>query len=89
MVGYYFVVYDINEKRVAKVYKILREYLQWRQRSVFEDWPKDEELAELMRKLSSVINEEEDSVLFYRLPSGGVIKSFHIGRPPDRFDNVI
>lgn len=89
MVGYYIVVYDINEKRVAKVHKILREYLQWKQRSVFEGWLRDEELAELMRKLSSVINEEEDSVLLYRLPGDKVITSFHIGRPSDKSDNVI
>ncbi|NJF24407.1 CRISPR-associated endonuclease Cas2 [Thermococcus sp. Bubb.Bath] len=89
MASYYIVVYDINEKRVARIHKILRGYLQWRQRSVFEGWLSDSELAELMRKLSSVINEEEDSVLFYRLPSDKVIKSFHIEKPPDKFDNII
>lgn len=47
---YYIVVYDINEKRVAKVHKILRAYLQWRQRSVFEGYLESNEVAELKRK---------------------------------------
>ena len=86
---YYIVVYDVNEKRVVKVHKILRVYLQWRQRSVFEGYLERKEVAELKRRLNSVINEEEDSILFYSLPSDRVIRSFHLGKPPDEFDNVI
>ncbi|ALM76260.1 CRISPR-associated endonuclease Cas2 [Thermococcus barophilus] len=86
---YYIVVYDVNEKRVAKVHKILREYLQWKQRSVFEGYLSDSELAELMRRLNNVIDEEEDSVLFYHLPNDKILGSFHIGRPPEKFENVL
>ena len=89
MARYYIVVYDVNEKRVTKVHKILRAYLQWRQRSVFEGYLESNEVAELKRKLNTVINEEEDSILFYSLPSDKVIRSFHLGKPPDEFDNVI
>ncbi len=86
---YYIVVYDVNEKRVEKIHKILRTYLQWRQNSVFEGYLGEDEIAELKRKLNSVINEEEDSILFYSLPNDKVLKCFHLGRPPDEFDNVI
>lgn len=86
---YYIVVYDVNEKKVVKVHKILRAYLQWRQRSVFEGYLERKDVAELKRRLNSVINEEEDSILFYSLPSDRVIRSFHLGKPPDEFDNVI
>ena len=86
---YYIVVYDVNEKRVERVHKILRAYLQWRQNSVFEGYLGKEKIAELKRKLNSVINEEEDSILFYSLPSDKVLRTFHLGRPPDKFDNVI
>jgi len=89
MARYYIVVYDVNEKRVAKVHKILRAYLQWRQRSVFEGYLNEGEVAELKRKLNSTINEEEDSILFYSLPTDKILRSFHLGRPPDEFDNVI
>ncbi|QDA31649.1 CRISPR-associated endonuclease Cas2 [Thermococcus indicus] len=86
---YYIVVYDVNEKRVVKVHRVLRAYLQWRQRSVFEGYLSDDELAELIRKLDSIINESEDSVVFYSLPNDKIVRSFHIGAPPDRFENVL
>ena len=86
---YYIVVYDVNEKRVRKVHDVLRGYLQWKQRSVFEGWLSSDEMAELKRKLSRVINEEEDSVLFYSLPSDRNLVTFHLGKPPEEFDNII
>lgn len=43
----------------------------------------------LLFYLNTVINEEENSILFYSLPSDKVIRSFHLGRPSDEFDNVI
>jgi len=86
---YYIVVYDVNEKRVGKVHRVLRSYLQWRQNSVFEGYLDESEVAELKRKLNGVINEEEDSILFYSLPSDRVLRTFHLGKPPDRFENVI
>lgn len=46
-------------------------------------------ISELKRKLGAVINEEEDSILFYSLPSDRVLRTFHLGKPPDRFENVI
>jgi len=88
-VRYYIVVYDVNEKRVRKVHDVLRGYLQWKQRSVFEGWLSSDEMAELKRKLSRVINEEEDSVLFYSLPSDRNLVTFHLGKPPEEFDNII
>ena len=33
---YVIVVYDIGEKRVAKMLKLCRQYLNWIQNSVFE-----------------------------------------------------
>ncbi len=86
---YYIVVYDVNEKRVAKVHKILRQYLQWKQRSVFEGYLEAAEIAELKRKLTSAMNEEEDSILFYKLPSDRNLERFHLGKPPESFENVI
>lgn len=86
---YYIVVYDVNEERVVRVHRLLRRYLQWRQRSVFEGYLTEEELKELLRRLSSLINESEDSVVFYSLPSDRLLQSFHIGAPPATFENVL
>ncbi|HHW68119.1 MAG: CRISPR-associated protein Cas2 [Defluviitaleaceae bacterium] len=59
------VVYDIKEKRVAKVLKLCREYLTWVQNSVLEGELTESKLLQLQTRLKKVINEEEDSLLFY------------------------
>jgi len=48
---YVIITYDVNEKRVNKVCKKLREYLTWSQNSVFEG---DITLGTLKRCLSQL-----------------------------------
>ena len=57
--------YDINSKRVAKVLKTSRRYLQWVQNSVFEGELTPGRLNALQNELSAIINQNEDSILFY------------------------
>lgn len=58
-------VYDINEKRVAKVLKRSRKYLYWVQNSVFEGEISDTNFNKLKMELARIIKENEDSVIFY------------------------
>lgn len=58
-------VYDINEKRVAKVLKTCRKYLYWVQNSVFEGEISEAKLEKLKLELRRIINQEEDSVIIY------------------------
>lgn len=58
-------VYDVNSKRVGKVLKTSRRYLVHVQNSVFEGEMTPGKLNLLKNELSSIIDEEEDSVLFY------------------------
>ncbi len=60
-------VYDVNEKRVAKALKISRKYLNWVQNSVFEGEISRAKLTKLKMELKNLINEKEDSVIFYEL----------------------
>ena len=62
-------VYDINEKRVAKVLKICRKYLHWVQNSVFEGEITPAKLEKLKIELRQIINLEEDSVIIYTFRS--------------------
>ncbi len=64
---YLIMVYDINEKRVNKVLKIGRKYLDWIQNSVLEGEITDAKFEKLKLELKKVIKEEEDSVVFYIL----------------------
>lgn len=58
-------VYDVGEKRVGKVLKRARKYLYWVQNSVLEGDISDSNFKKLKIELKKVINEEEDSVIFY------------------------
>ena len=58
-------VYDIGEKRVAKVLKTCRKYLYWVQNSVFEGEISDANLTKLKLELDRIIDEGKDSILIY------------------------
>ncbi len=58
-------VYDIKEKRVAKVLKKCREYLYWVQNSVFEGEITPVKLNILKEELNDIIMSDEDSVIIY------------------------
>jgi CRISPR-associated protein Cas2 len=58
-------VYDVNQKRVAKVLKTGRKYLYWVQNSVLEGEISEANFKKLKMELEKKINEEDDSVIFY------------------------
>jgi len=62
---YAIVVYDIAEKRVSKILKVCRKYLNWVQNSVLEGEITEAKLEKLKTELKKKMNEEEDSVIIY------------------------
>lgn len=60
-------VYDVGEKRVAKVLKTCRKYLNWVQNSVLEGEIFEANCKKLKIELSRIIDKKEDSVIFYIL----------------------
>jgi len=66
---YTILVYDVNEKRVAKALKVCRKYLNWVQNSVFEGEISEAKLKKLKFELSQKLNLEEDSVIIYNFQS--------------------
>ena len=62
-------VYDVAEKRVAKVLKKCRQYLFWVQNSVLEGELTEMRLRQLKRELEQIIDKDEDSVIVYRFES--------------------
>ena len=66
---YVILVYDINVKRVGKVLKTSRRYLTWVQNSVLEGELTEATFRSLLIDLNQIINEDEDSLLFYILGS--------------------
>ncbi|ADQ42003.1 CRISPR-associated protein Cas2 [Caldicellulosiruptor acetigenus I77R1B] len=66
---YTILVYDVNEKRVAKALKVCRKYLNWVQNSVFEGEISEAKLKKLKFELSQKLNLHEDSVIIYNFQS--------------------
>jgi CRISPR-associated protein Cas2 len=62
---YVIIVYDIEQERVAKVCKYLRQSLTWVQNSVFEGELTKAQLAKVKSGLSNIINTEKDAVIIY------------------------
>lgn len=63
---YIILVYDIGERRVAKMLKLCRKYLNWIQNSVFEGEITEVKLEELKAKAINIMHDEEDSLIIFK-----------------------
>ncbi len=63
---YVIAMYDVGEKRVGKMLKLLRRYLNWIQNSVFEGEISEVKLMELKHKAMQIMNEETDSLIIFK-----------------------
>ncbi len=63
---YIIAVYDAGQKRVAKMLKLCRKYLNWIQNSVFEGEITEGKLEELKIKAKEIMDEEEDSFIIFK-----------------------
>ncbi|ABV32777.1 MULTISPECIES: CRISPR-associated endonuclease Cas2 [Pseudothermotoga] len=64
---YLIVTYDVGEKRVARVLKVCRKYLNWVQNSVLEGEITIAKFEKLKLELERSIDKSEDSVRIYIL----------------------
>ncbi len=62
---YVILVYDCGEKRVGKMLKLCRKYLNWIQNSVFEGEITEVKLKELTLKAEKIMNSDEDSLIVF------------------------
>lgn len=64
---YVILVYDMGEKRVGKMLKLCRQYLNWIQNSVFEGEITEVKLKELISRAELIMEEEEgDSIIIFK-----------------------
>lgn len=63
---YVIAVYDVGERRVGKMLKLLRKYLNWIQNSVFEGEISEVKLLELKQKALLIMDEDTDSLIIFK-----------------------
>lgn len=78
--NYAFVFYDVNEKRVQKVFKVCKKYLSHFQYSVFRGEITPSKLIELRTDINKVIDKEEDFVCIIKLMNDKVFGEEILGK---------
>jgi CRISPR-associated protein Cas2 len=63
---YIIAMYDVGERRVGKMLKLFRRYLNWIQNSVFEGEITEVKLLELKHKATLIMDEETDSLIIFK-----------------------
>lgn len=61
---YVILMYDMGEKRVAKMLKLCRRYLHWIQNSVFEGELTEVQLKRLKHEANAIMLEEDSLIIF-------------------------
>lgn len=79
-------VYDIGEKRVGKMLKLCRQYLNWIQNSVFEGEISEVKLTELKIKAKKIIDEETDSLIIFSHTSSKWLNKEIVGKERSQTD---
>lgn len=86
---YIILVYDMGEKRVAKMLKLCRQYLNWIQNSVFEGELTEVKLKELRLKAKKIMNTEEDSLIIFKSRSEKWLEKQVIGKEKNEIDTFL
>ena len=86
---YLILVYDIGEKRVGKMLKLCRKYLNWIQNSVFEGEITEVKLKELLFKAKGIMNLEEDSLIIFKSRKEKWLEKEVLGKEKNELDTFI
>lgn len=86
---YVIAVYDINEKRVAKMLKLCRRYLNWIQNSVFEGEITEVKLKQMIAESKQIMKKEEDSLIIFSSREQRWLDKQIIGKEPSGIDNFL
>lgn len=86
---YIILVYDIGEKRVGKMLKLCRRYLNWIQNSVFEGEISEVKLKELIAKAENIMDKEFDSVIIFKARQERWLEKQIVGKELRSLDQVL
>ena len=86
---YVILVYDVGEKRVGKMLKLCRKYLNWIQNSVFEGEITEVKLKELVFSARKAMKEECDSIILFKSRDEKWLDKEIIGAERSSIDNFL
>ncbi|MEJ7740531.1 MAG: CRISPR-associated endonuclease Cas2 [Chitinophagaceae bacterium] len=86
---YVILVYDIEEKRVGKMLKLCRRYLNWIQNSVFEGELTDVKLKELLSEVVKIMIADKDSLIIFKSRQEKWLEKVVIGKEKNELDNML
>jgi CRISPR-associated protein Cas2 len=86
---YVIAVYDIGEKRVVKMLKLCRRYLNWIQNSVFEGEITEVKLEELKLCSLKIMNPETDSLIIFKARQEKWLEKEIVGKELSSLDNML
>ncbi|MEG1380455.1 MAG: CRISPR-associated endonuclease Cas2 [Bacteroidales bacterium] len=86
---YVILVYDFGEKRVNKMLKLCRKYLNWIQNSVFEGELSEVQLRSLQSEAELFMDKEVDSIIVFTSRENYWLQKRIIGKELVSLDNFI
>lgn len=86
---YVILVYDMNTRRVGKMLKLCRQYLNWIQNSVFEGDITEVKLKEFLLKAKLIMDEETDSLIIFKNRQASWLEKMVIGKEKNELDNLL
>ena len=86
---YIILVYDIGEKRVGKMLKLCRKYINWIQNSVFEGEITEVKLKELIYRAKRIMDEEIDSLIIFSSRNQNWLEKQIIGHERSTLDHIL
>jgi CRISPR-associated protein Cas2 len=85
---YVILVYDVNQRRVAKMLKLCRRYLNWIQNSVLEGEITDVKLKEMLVEAKAIMDDQDSLIIFKSREERWLEKEVH-GVEKNRLDTII
>lgn len=86
---YVILVYDMGEKRVGKMLRLCRRYLNWIQNSVFEGEITELKYKELIIAAKEIMDEEYDSLIIFNSRNSNWLDKQVIGKERNSLDNFL
>ena len=85
---YVILVYDIDQKRVAKMLKLCRKYLHWIQNSVLEGEITPVKLKELVFQAKGMMKDKDSLIIFKSRDERWLEKEVH-GHEKGEIDTIL